>query len=132
MASDPIQIGGITWPNQFQKPTGIVAGAANPAMDPQNLNNSQIPADSSKVPYAAKGIDTVPSTDSTKGRVIDVRGENMKPVDQSTFDELRSNAERLFTEMKVRLDKADQKLLKTEKKLKELEKFIASLAEEAA
>ena len=38
----------------------------------------------------------------------------------------------MFIEMKVRLDKADQKLLKTEKKLKELEKFIASLAEEAA
>ena len=73
MASDPIQIGGITWPNQFQKPTGIVAGAANPAMDPQNLNNSRMPADSAKVPYAAKGIDTVPSTDSTQGRVIDVR-----------------------------------------------------------
>lgn len=73
MATDPIQIGGITWPNQFQKPTGIVAGAANPAMDPQALSNSTMPADSSKVPYAAKGIDTVPSTDSTKGRVIDVR-----------------------------------------------------------
>jgi hypothetical protein len=73
MATDPIQIGGITWPNQFQKPTGIVAGAANPAMDPQNLNNSRIPADSAKVPYAAKGIDTVPSTDSTQGRIIDVR-----------------------------------------------------------
>ena len=73
MATDPIQIGGITWPNQFQKPTGIVAGAANPAMDPQALSNSVMPADSSKVPYAAKGIDTVPSTDSTKGRVIDVR-----------------------------------------------------------
>ena len=56
----------------------------------------------------------------------------MRPVDQNTFDELRSNAERLFTEMKVRLDRADQKLLNTEKKLKELEKFIASLAEEAA
>ena len=50
MASDPIQIGGITWPNSFQNPTGIVAGAANPAMDPQNLNNSQMPAESSKVP----------------------------------------------------------------------------------
>jgi hypothetical protein len=73
MASDPIQIGGITWPNQFQKPTGIVAGAANPAMDPQNLNNSQMPADSAKVPYPAKGIDTTVSTDSTRGRVIDVR-----------------------------------------------------------
>ena len=71
MASNPIQIGGVRWPNQFQKPTGIVAGAANPAMDPQNLNNSRIPADSAKVPYAAKGIDTVPSTDSTRGRVID-------------------------------------------------------------
>jgi hypothetical protein len=56
----------------------------------------------------------------------------MRPVDQSTFDELRSNAERLFTDMKVRMDKADKKLLATEKKLKELEKFIASLAEEAA
>ena len=40
----------------------------------------------------------------------------MKPVDQNTFDELRSNAERLFTEMKVRLDKADRKQLATEKK----------------
>jgi hypothetical protein len=73
LATDPINIGGVTWPNQFQKPTGIVAGAANPAMDPQALSNSRMPADSSKVPYAAKGIDTVPSTDSTKGRVIDVR-----------------------------------------------------------
>ena len=73
MATDPIQIGGITWPNSFQQPTGIVAGAANPAMDPQVLNNSQIPADSSKMPYPAKGVDTVASTDTTKGRVIDVR-----------------------------------------------------------
>ena len=71
MATDPIQIGGITWPNSFQQPTGIVAGAANPAMDPQVLNNSQIPADSSKMPYPAKGIDTTVSTDSTQGRVID-------------------------------------------------------------
>lgn len=73
MATDPIQVGGITWPNNFQKPTGIVAGAANTAMDPQNLNNSQIPADSAKVPFPAKGIDKVASTDSTRGRVIDVR-----------------------------------------------------------
>ena len=71
MATDPINIGGILWKNSFQQPTGIVAGAANPAMDPQNLNNSQIPAGSAKVPYPAKGIDTVPSTDSTRGRVID-------------------------------------------------------------
>ena len=73
MATDPINIGGILWKNSFQKPTGIVAGAANPAMDPQNLNNGQIPADSAKVPYPAKAIDTTVSTDSTKGRVIDVR-----------------------------------------------------------
>ena len=71
MATDPLLIGGVTWKNNYQRPTGIVAGAANPAMDPQNLNNSRIPADSAKVPYAAKGIDTVPSTDSTRGRVID-------------------------------------------------------------
>ena len=73
MATDPINIGGILWPNKFQKPTGIVAGAANPAMSPQTLSNSRIPAESAKVPYAAKGIDTVASTDSTRGRVIDVR-----------------------------------------------------------
>ena len=71
MATDPINIAGVRWPNQFQNPTGIVAGAANPAMDPQNLNNSRMPADSAKIPYPAKGIDTVPSTDSTRGRVID-------------------------------------------------------------
>lgn len=73
MASDPINIGGILWKNDFQKPTGIYSTAVNPAMDPQNLNNSQIPADSAKVPYPAKGIDTTVSTDSTQGRVIDVR-----------------------------------------------------------
>jgi len=43
MATDPINIGGILWKNSFQKPTGIVAGAANPAMNPMALNNSQIP-----------------------------------------------------------------------------------------
>jgi hypothetical protein len=73
MASDPIQIGGVTWPNAFQKPTGVVAGAANPSMDPINIANSQIPADSAKMPYTAKSVDTVPSTDSTRGRIIDVR-----------------------------------------------------------
>jgi hypothetical protein len=73
MASDPLQVGNVTWPNQFQNPTGIYSTGVNPAMDPQNLNNSQIPADSAKMPYPAKGIDTVPSTDTTRGRVIDVR-----------------------------------------------------------
>ena len=73
MATDPIKVGNVLWPNQYQRPTGIVAGAANPAMDPMALNNSQIPADSAKVPYPAKSIDTTVSTDSTKGRVIDVR-----------------------------------------------------------
>ena len=73
MATDPINIGGILWKNAFQRPTGIVAGAANPASDPINIANSQIPADSSKMPYTAKSVDTVPSTDSTRGRVIDVR-----------------------------------------------------------
>ena len=56
----------------------------------------------------------------------------MRPVDQTTFDELRRNAERLFTEMKVRLDKTEQNLLKTEKKLRDLEKFIAEMAKDAA
>ena len=71
MATDPLLIGGVTWPNAFQRPTGIVAGAANPAADPINIANSQIPADSAKMPYTAKSVDTVPSTDSTRGRVID-------------------------------------------------------------
>jgi hypothetical protein len=73
MASDPLQIGGIRWPNNFQQPTGIYSTAVNTAMDPQNLNNSRIPAESSKVPFTPRTIDTVPSTDATKGRVIDVR-----------------------------------------------------------
>ena len=71
MATDPIQVGNVHWANNFQRPTGIVAGAANPAMDPQNLANSTMPADSAKMPYPAKGIDTTVSTDSTQGRVID-------------------------------------------------------------
>jgi hypothetical protein len=71
MATDPINIAGIRWPNNFQKPTGIVAPATNNAVDPQTLTASRMPADSSKVPYVAKGTDTTPSTDSTKGRVID-------------------------------------------------------------
>lgn len=71
MATDPLQVGGVTWPNTYQQPTGIVKPAANPAMDPTAIANSQIPADSAKVPYPAKGVDTVPSTDATRGRVID-------------------------------------------------------------
>lgn len=71
MATDPINIAGVSWPNSFQNPTGIVAGAADPAMDPIAIANGQIPAESSKMPYPAKGVDTVPSTESTRGRVID-------------------------------------------------------------
>ena len=71
MATDPIQVGGVKWPNNFQNPTGIVAGAANPAMDPIALANSEIPADSAKPPYAPTKPDTTVSTDSTRGRVID-------------------------------------------------------------
>jgi hypothetical protein len=71
MATDPINIAGVRWQNNFQQPTGIYSTGVNTAMDPQNLNNSQIPADSSKVPYTAKTTDTTPSTDSTKGRAID-------------------------------------------------------------
>ena len=71
MATDPINIAGIRWPNQFQQPTGIYSTGVNSAMDPKVLNNGQIPADSSKVPFPTKGIDTTVSTDSTRGRVID-------------------------------------------------------------
>lgn len=71
MATDPVNIAGIRWPNQFQQPTGIYSTGVNTAMDPQRLANSNIPADSSKMPYPAKGIDTTVSTDSTTGRVID-------------------------------------------------------------
>ena len=71
MATDPIQVGGVRWANNFQNPTGIVANAANPAMDPIALANSEIPADSSKLQYAAKSSDTTPSTDASKGRAID-------------------------------------------------------------
>ena len=71
MATDPIQIGGVRWPNSFQQPTGIYSTGVNTAMDPQNLNNSRIPAESSKVPFTPRTIDTVPSTDTTKGRAVD-------------------------------------------------------------
>ena len=71
MATDPINIAGVRWPNQFQQPTGIYSPAVNSAMDPQALNNSRIPAESSKVPFTPKTIDTVPSTDATQGRIID-------------------------------------------------------------
>ena len=71
MATDPINIAGVRWPNAFQQPTGIYSTAVNPAADPIAIANSQIPADSAKMPYPAKGIDTTVSTDSTQGRVID-------------------------------------------------------------
>ncbi len=71
MASDPLQVGGVRWPNMMQKPTGIVAGAANPAMNPTTLSNSQIPMEASKVRFQPTSVDTTPSTDATKGRAID-------------------------------------------------------------
>ncbi len=71
MASDPLQVGGVNWPNMMQKPTGIVAGAANPAMNPTALNDAQMPAESAKVKFQPTSVDTTPSTDSTKGRAID-------------------------------------------------------------
>ena len=71
MATDPINIAGVRWPNQFQQPTGIYTTGVNTAMDPQTLANGNIPAESTKMPYPAKGIDTTVSTDSTTGRVID-------------------------------------------------------------
>ena len=71
MATDPILVGGVRWPNQFQQPTGIYTTAVNTAMDPQNLANSQIPAESAKQPYTPTKPDTTVSTDSTRGRIID-------------------------------------------------------------
>ena len=71
MATDPINIAGVRWPNSFQQPTGIYSTGVNTAMDPQALANSNIPADSSKIPFPAKGIDTTASTDSSTGRIID-------------------------------------------------------------
>ena len=73
MATDPLQVAGVRWPNQFQQPTGIYSSAVNTSMDPIAIANGQIPAESAKMPFSAKGIDTVPSTDTTRGRVIDVR-----------------------------------------------------------
>ena len=73
MATDPILIGNVRWPRYFQAQTGIVAGAANPALDPTALNNAQQPLDAAKVQFQPKSVDTTPSTDSTKGRSIDVR-----------------------------------------------------------
>ena len=73
MATDPILIGNVQWKNYFQNRTGIVAGAANPALDPTALNNAQQPLDAAKVQFQPKSVDTTPSTDSTKGRSIDVR-----------------------------------------------------------
>ena len=73
MATDPINIAGVRWPRFVQNSTGIVAGAANPALDPTALNNAQQPLDNAKVRFQPTSVDTTPSTDATKGRVIDVR-----------------------------------------------------------
>lgn len=73
MATDPIKIGNVLWPNKYQYPTGIYNTGVNTAMDPTALAKGEIPADTSKVQFSAKVPDTTPSTDSTKGRVIDVR-----------------------------------------------------------
>ena len=71
MATDPLLIGNVRWQNNFHQPTGIYSTGVNTAMAPQNLNNSRIPAESSKVPFTPRTIDTVPSTDTTQGRIID-------------------------------------------------------------
>ena len=73
MATDPLQVGGVRWENYFQNRTGIVAGAANPALDPTALNNAQQPLDNAKVRFQPTSVDTTPSTDATKGRNIDIR-----------------------------------------------------------
>jgi len=71
MPRDPLQVDGVNRPNMMQKPTGIVAGAANPAMNPTALNDAQMPAESAKVKFQPTSVDVTPSTDSTKGRAID-------------------------------------------------------------
>ena len=73
MATDPINIAGVRWPNYMQAPTGVIAPAANPALDPTALNNAQQPLDNAKVRFEPTSVDTTPSTDSTKGRNIDIR-----------------------------------------------------------
>lgn len=71
MATDPLQVGGVRWPNLMQQPTGIIKPAANPALDPTALNNAQQPLDAAKVRFTPTSVDTTPSTDATKGRAID-------------------------------------------------------------
>jgi hypothetical protein len=71
MATDPINIAGVRWPNNFQNPTGIVKPAANPVLDPTALNNAQQPLDSAKVRFTPTSVDTTPATDATKGRAFD-------------------------------------------------------------
>lgn len=73
MATDPINVFGVSFPNNFQNPTGIVKPAANPAADPINIANSQIPAESARPVYTATKPDVTPSTDTTKGSVLDIR-----------------------------------------------------------
>ena len=71
MATDPIQVAGVRWPNNFQNPTGIVAGAAQDKLSPQAIEARTMPAESARPIYEPTKPDTTPSTDTTRGRVID-------------------------------------------------------------
>lgn len=71
MATDPIQVAGVKWPNNFQNPTGIVVGAARDELSPQAVTAKTMPAESARPPYEPTKVDMTPSTDTTKGRAID-------------------------------------------------------------
>lgn len=71
MATDPIQIGGVKWPNNFQNPTGVVVGAARDELSPKAIDAKTMPAESARPIYEPKKVDVTPSTDSTRGRAID-------------------------------------------------------------
>ena len=71
MATDPINIAGVRWPNNFQNPTGIVKPAANPALDPTALNNAQQSTRFSKSQIHPNQRTPHQATDATKGGAID-------------------------------------------------------------
>ena len=71
MATDPILVGGVKWPNNFQNPTGVIAGAAQDKLSPQAIESRNMPAESARPAYEPTKVDMTPSTDSTKGRAID-------------------------------------------------------------
>ena len=71
MATDPLKIGNVLWPNQYQMPTGIVAGAASDRLSPQAIAQRTMPAETARPPAPPSKPDTTVSTDSTKGRAID-------------------------------------------------------------